>query len=183
MFARSGSYSARCFIDTTSGTSDGARLYRRIENGGAYYSAWFRLAAIHSVANWWSIFLYHARDTPEPADDANFLWDLRVVQPSEGQLAIVLYEHATQGLTASAPHSLPVGEWFHLEAYFEYAPPASSRLSVWLNGQPLLDATGLRGEDTRPVYWIIGNGSNDLDPDSSTLFVDDAAIATGRLGP
>jgi hypothetical protein len=181
--SHSASHAVRCFIDTSDGTSHGARLYRRIEEFGAYYSVWFRVEALHSVPDWWSIFLFHARDSPEPSADANFLWDLRVVQPNEGQLAIVLYEHATATTTQASAHSLPVQGWFHLEAYFEYAPPDGSRLGVWLDGERLLDAGELHGEDSRPVYWVIGNGSNNLDPAASTLFVDDAAIATARLGP
>ena len=47
---------------------------------------------------------------------------------------------------------------------------------VWLNGTLLFDMKRLHTESHANVFWSIGNGGAELDPEESTLYVDDAAI-------
>src|SRR5258706_11397545 len=66
-------------IPTPGETSSGARMYRRIEAGPAYYSAWFRLEDAHKVLDWWSIFLFHAPEDSLSMDTDGSIGDVRIV--------------------------------------------------------------------------------------------------------
>jgi hypothetical protein len=178
-------YAAKLTIDTSDGADHTARLYRRTANGGAYYSAWFFFSQAHTPIEWWSIFLFRAQRDPNDIESFVNLWNLNVERPDGGgNLTLSFYDHLTGQYTRPAtPTPLPVGQWTHLEAYFNYAPPSSTRITVWQDGQLLLDLTGLGQSPSSYLYWSIGTGSNGLLPRVSTIYIDDAAIATGRLGP
>jgi hypothetical protein len=47
---------------------------------------------------------------------------------------------------------------------------------VWLDDTLLFDMKHLHREKLANVLWSIGNGGSQLDPEESTLYVDDAAI-------
>ena len=158
--------------------SSGGRLYRRIEAGPAYYRAWFRLEDAHSVSDWWSIFLFHARDDSLSLDNDVSLWDVRVVdRASGGGMALQFFDHdLMQGTLAGRKGDIVDREWFELEAYLDYRPPNATRLAIWLNGTQLFDMKGLHTAAQTNVFWSIGNGAARLDPADSTLDLDDAAI-------
>ena len=181
--AHGGSYAAKLTIDTTDRTDHTARLYRRTANGGAFYSAWFFFNQSHTPDEWWSIFLFRAQRDPNDLDSYVNLWNFNVERPDGGNLTLSFYDHLTQQYTrSSAAPPIPVGQWTHIEAFFNYAPP-DTRITVWQDGVLVFDIAGL-GESPAPyLYWSIGTGSNGLMPRVSTIYVDDAAIATGRLGP
>ena len=178
-------YAAKLTIATSDGADHTARLYRRTVNGGAYYSAWFFFSQAHTPIEWWSIFLFRAQRDPNDIESFVNLWNLNVERPDGGgNLTLSFYDHLTGLYTRPAtPMPLPIGQWTHLEAYFNYVPPSSTRITVWQDGQLLLDLTGLGQAPSPYFYWSIGTGSNGLLPRVSTIYIDDAAIATGRLGP
>lgn len=177
---RDGSNGVVADIDTASRSepSAGVRLYRRIEAGPAYYSAWFRLEEAHTVSDWWSIFLFHARDDSLSLDNDVSLWDVRVVTTPSGELSLQFFDHdVMQGFLPQngAGHIAP-GLWFEIRAYLDYRPPSRTRLSFWLNGTRLFDMKDLHTAEQSNVFWSIGNGAGRLAPADSTLYLDDAAI-------
>jgi len=179
-----GGYAAKLTIDTTDGADHTARLYRRTVSGGAYYSAWFFFAQAHTPDAWWSIFLFRVQRDPNDVETFVNLWDINVERPAGGSMTLSFFDHITGQYTRPATAvPLPIGQWTHLEAFFNYAPPDGTRITVWQDGQLMLDLAGL-GQGPAPYfYWSIGNGSNGLSPRVSNIYIDDAAIATGRLGP
>jgi len=157
--------------------SEGVRMYRRIEAGPAYYSAWFRLEDAHTVSDWWSIFLFHARDDALSLDNDVSLWDVRIVGGSRGEMLLQFFDHdVMMGTLAGRPGRISAGEWFELSAYLDYRPPDSTRLAIAINGTPLFDMKGLHTAVQANVFWSVGNGASGLDPADSTLDLDDAAI-------
>jgi hypothetical protein len=75
-----------------------------------------------------------------------------------------------------------VGRWFQTEAFFRAANDATGRLQVWFDGTLIYDLT----EPTTPsdyVEWSVGAIAEIITPAPATLYVDDAAISTARLGP
>lgn len=159
-------------------TSGGVRMYRRIETSGAFYSAWYRLEAAHRVLDWWSIFLFHARDEILSLENDVSLWDVRVVDDEAGRLRLEFFDHDTQASTPAPAGrgAVQPGEWFEIQAYLDFRPPADTRLSVWQDGQLLFDMKGLRTARENHVYWCVGNGAGKLSPADSTLYLDDAAV-------
>jgi hypothetical protein len=183
-YARSGSYAAKLTIDTIDGGDHTARLFRRTASGGAYYSAWFFFPQLHTPEVWWSIFLFRAHRDPNDIDTYVNLWDLDVERLDGGSLTLSFYNHVTKQFTRSpAAPPIPIGQWMHLEAFFHHVAPDQTRITVWQDGVQVFDLTGLGQPPATNFYWSIGNGSDGLNPRVSTIYIDDAAIATGRLGP
>jgi hypothetical protein len=180
-----GSYAAKFTIDTTDGGDHTARLFRRMVSGAAYYSAWFFFPQLYIPETWWSIFLFRAQRDPNDINTYLNLWDLDVERPDGGSLSLSFYNHVTKEFTRSmAPPPIPIGQWVHIEAFFHYVAPDQTRITVWQDGVQVFDLTGLGQPPATSFYWSIGNGSDGLIPRVSTIYVDDAAIATGsRLGP
>lgn len=161
--------------------SQGVRLYRRIEESGAYYSAWFRLEDAHSPSDWWSIFLFHARDDSLSLDNDVSLWDVRIVDSTEGDMALQFFDHDLMLGTVAGPTGvIEAGQWFEIRAFLDYRPPSETRLAIWLNGTQLFDMKELHTAVQSNVFWSIGNGAARLDPADSTLNMDDAAIRKAR---
>ncbi len=107
--------------------SAGVRLYRRIDDGPAYYSAWFRLEDAHTVGDWWSIFLFHARDDSLSLDNDVSLWDVRVIDTPDGDMALQFFDHdVMQGTSAGAQGGgrIQARQWFEIRAYLDYRPPS-----------------------------------------------------------
>jgi hypothetical protein len=79
---------------------------------------------------------------------------------------------------------IPVGRWWHLEAYMERTASYDGHLTIWQDGVKLYEFSGVRS--TYPgglVEWTVNNYADDLSPAPTTLYIDDAAISTGRTGP
>ncbi len=159
-------------------TSGGVRMYRRVEERAAYYRAWFRLEDAHRVADWWSIFLFHARDEELSLENDVSLWDVRLVNDAEGQLSLQFFDHDRM-LGVSAPMgrgAVSPGQWFELSAYLDYRPPNATRLIIWQGDTLLFDEMSLRTPLETNVFWSVGNGAGDLSPADSTLYLDDAEV-------
>jgi hypothetical protein len=180
--AHSGQGSAQVTIDTSASSGTISRLYRRVESDSAYYSAWFYLNEDHTPSQWWSIFLFRARRDRSNSLD---LWSLDLIRvEDEDRLSISIYDHPRSDVidVPSLP-TIPIAEWFHLEALLEFAPDQPSRLELWLNGEQVFsrpDLTEMPADE--PAYWVIGNGGSLLDPPVSTLFIDDAIVSATRVG-
>jgi hypothetical protein len=183
---RNGGLGVALTIDTSfrGEPSQGVRLYRRSEDAPAYYTAWFRLEEAHTVSDWWSISLFHARDETLSLETDVSLWDVRVVDTPAGDLALQFFDHDTlQAVTADARGSVTPGSWFELSVYLDYRPPESTRLAVLLDGVVLFDMKNLHTLLETNVFWAVGNGANGLDPSQSTLHLDDASIRRALASP
>ena len=157
--------------------SAGVRLYRRIDDGPAFYSAWFRLEEAHTVGDWWSIFLFHARDDSLSLDNDVSLWDVRVIDTPDGEMALQFFDHdVMQGTPAGSQGRIQARKWFEIRAYLDYRPPSDTRLAVWLDDTLLFDTQALHTDVQNNVFWAVGNGAGKLDPADSTLDLDDAVI-------
>jgi hypothetical protein len=182
--AHGGSYAAKLTIYTADAGDRTARLFRRAVSGGAYYSAWFFFPQVHTPDVWWSIFLFRAHRDPNDIESYVNLWDLDVERPDGGPLTLSFYNHVTSQFTrSSTAPAIPIAQWVHIEAFFNYAPPDGPRIIVWQDGVQVFDVTSLGQSPSSNFYWSVGNGSDGLVPRISTIYIDDAAIATGRLGP
>lgn len=183
---RNGSRGLTTYIDTDyrDEPSQGVRVYRRIEDAPAYYSVWLKLEERHSVEEWWSIFLFHARDSVETLDDDVSLWDVRVVEDGDGAMALQFFDHDTMDGTLDAKAGrVEPGEWFELSAYVDYQPPNATRIRILHNGALLFDLKALHTSLQANVFWALGNGADSLAPSESTIYLDDAAIRRADAAP
>jgi hypothetical protein len=178
----SGDYSALAYIDTTAGDHI-SRLYRRIYNREAYYSAWFYLAEDHTPSNWWSIFLFRANQDRNNSDD---LWSVNIARTKDKKaLTVALFDHhAAKTINVPEEPLVPVGVWFQIQAYLIQEVGKPSKLSLWLDGKQFLQLDSTTPVPAgQPVYWVIGNGGSTMSPPKSYVYVDDAQISTSFVRP
>jgi hypothetical protein len=146
----------------------------------AYYGAWFFLPAAAEPTTYWVIFAFHT-EQPTVA-----LWDLKLSRGASG-LELQLLHHDTGNVAPLAHVAVPLGRWFHVEAFYRPAPDASGRLQIWLDGQAIYDLSGAPTAPadgaTAPVTWMVGSITDGLAPAPATLYLDDAYVSRRRLGP
>jgi hypothetical protein len=172
---------AQITIDTGAGDKI-ARLYRRVEQADAYYSAWFYLAEDHTPTTWWSIFLFRAVKDRNASID---LWSIDLLRRSDDTLTFGVFDHASSKLIpATVEPIIEVGRWFQVQAFLHQESGKPSTVTFYCDGVEFLtldDATAAPKD--QPLYWVIGNGAAKLAPTVSTLYVDDAAISTAFVAP
>ncbi len=148
----------------------------------AYYSAWFYLPRAYQTSVDWTIMQLRA---PLPADPTtiSLLLDVDLRSLPSGDLILSVYDHRQQYLRAATPDPavpVPIGDWFQVQAYFDYSSGSDGRFALWLNDRLLYDLQrpfNLSGL----VYFSICSVSQGLSPTDSTLYVDDAAVSLTRV--
>ena len=175
---------------TVSGTADntagiGASL---VQNGGlpdeAYYSAWYYLPQSVSVGYYWVIMKFRFRSVPDDPNTAGELFDVNLTNPSSGVMSLRLYDHQTppnQPQPKVSPKSVSVNAWFQLEAFYRAASDNTGQLTLWLDGEQILDLPGPTGPAGWVAWDVVSVGYN-LTPEPAVLYVDDCAISRTRIG-
>jgi Polysaccharide lyase len=193
--AHSGRYSMKVTIDTANRTESGCRQFRHAESVSGntyYYGGWYYLPARYDGIDYWNVFQFKS----ETSSLNDPFWVLDLMPRSDGALHLKLRWKGT----VSGPYSsdtstgtkyydqnaltVPVGRWFHVEAYLKQASDYSGRLTIWQDGTQLYDMVNVKtkypGGDQR---WSVNNYSNGVSPNPTSLYLDDATISTGRVGP
>jgi hypothetical protein len=79
--------------------------------------------------------------------------------------------------------TIPVGKWFHLEAYYVKSTTKTGRVTFWMDGQQIVDATGVDTANSSDLGWSVISYGTKVLPNNNAIYADDAAISTARLGP
>jgi hypothetical protein len=178
---RTGKYSMKVTIDTSSRRTHIGRYFRRVSAGVAYYSGWFFFESVHSPDVWWTFFIFRGLGEPGNINTNVNLWDVNI-ENDRGKLYVYLYDQINNDTRkALVRKPIPIGEWVHFEASFDTAL-AVPHIKLWQNGELVIDADKLGKSPVSNIYWGVGNGSTGLEPPVSTLFFDDMIIADGRVG-
>jgi hypothetical protein len=191
--AHSGQYSMKMVIDAAR-TPSGCRQFRKAETASGlplYYSAWFYFPERVTVGSQWNIFQFKAKAGGKSA----LFWKLDVRNNPAGDMVVILVwkgsgpgPQAGDGVKAQryvqSLATLPVGQWVHLEVYLKQSEQFDGQLTVWQDGVQLFDMAGVRTKQPGGVQnWSINNYGLGLEPSPTTLYIDDAAISTERIGP
>jgi hypothetical protein len=181
-----GGFAAKLTIDAGSdGVQQNAGLVRKGSlPEAAYYSAWYYLPRTVAVGGFWVVFKFRQRSNADDPASERELFDLDLVQAPGGEMMLELYDHR---VAAAAPLDdpspiVPVGVWFHIEAFYRNAPDSQGRLTFWLDGRQIVDLNGPTSS-TAWVEWDVVNVGLNLTPSMESLFVDDCAISRTRVGP
>lgn len=186
-YAHHGSYAALLTIDAgTDGAQANTGLTRK---GGlpveAYYSAWYYLPRTISVGTFWILLKFRLRTDASDASTENEFYDLELTNAADGSLTLLLYDHQSGldvPLVSPAP-VVPVSVWFQIEAFYRNAQDDTGRLTIWLDGQQVVDVTGQPMAPTPWVEWDVVNVGENLTPSTAVVAVDDCAISLSRVGP
>ena len=84
---------------------------------------------------------------------------------------------------------MPIGRWFHLEAFIRQSSGYDGTLTFWQDGVKLFDFRNIRTSYPNCDFnswcadneWSVNSYSDGLSPSPSTLHLDDAAIGTQRV--
>ena len=185
-YAHHGRYAALLTIDAgPDGTQANAGL---VLNGGlpveAYYSACYYLPRTITVGTFWILFKFRLRTDASDASTEG-----RVLRPGARQRgrwfahALMLYDHQSGRDVPLGPPApvVPVGVWFQIEVFYRNAQDASGRLTVWLNGQQVVDVDGQPMAPTPWVEWDVVNVGENLTPSAAVVAIDDCAISPSRV--
>ncbi len=180
--AHAGRYSAQMTLSHADLEDNGTRLFRWCEaqdRGGLYYSAWYFIPQRVAVNSWWGLMEWKSPGS------FNAKFTLEVYNRPDGQMYLFLGrgQDSGGGSWTQKIKNIPVGRWFHIEAYYEKAVAATGRISVWQDGTRILDVKNVATANSDDLRWAVINYGSHLSPSDVTVYVDDAAISTTRIGP
>jgi hypothetical protein len=186
--AHQGNYSAKLTVYAPDMITPGNASFVRSGNlpVQAYYSAWYYLPLTVSVGNYWVIMKFRLRTVVDDPSTEAELYDVNLKNLPSGEMSLRLYVHQQFG-GGDLPLDVPdpvvhVGTWFQIESFYRIAGDSSGHLTLWLDGQQILDTSGPTGP-TPWVAWDVVSVAEVLNPDPATIFIDDCAVSNTRVGP
>jgi hypothetical protein len=185
--AHRGRYAAKLTIVPT--TPDVQGLASLMRKSGlpaeAYYSAWYYVPSPVTVDKFWTIFKLRVRAVADDVATEAELYDANIRSQPSGELRFWIYDHRIAGQIPQQTSEpvVPVGQWFHVEAFYRNAQDNTGRATFWFNGQLVADVDGVAMGPTPWVEWDAVNIGANLSPIPVTIYVDDAAISRSRVGP
>jgi hypothetical protein len=142
----------------------------------AYYGAWYYLPASAASSGNWNLVHFQGAVDSQPLHG---LWDISLVNLSDGSLHVTLYDFLTRSTPdSSAAPPIPLGQWFHFEVYFRRAKDATGEILLWQDGVMAVHLTGIQTDDTDWGQWYVGNLATALLPPASTVYVDDLTVGS-----
>ncbi len=182
--AHTGKYAGMITLSPSASMTSTNYLFRNQPSPpAAYYSAWFYVPSTIKVSAWLS--LTHFRESQ--TDDGNnlsALWDVNLYPLPFGGLGAQLYDYVNHvNWVQPNPVPFPVDGWVQLEVFLAKSTGPAGRIAVWQNGTLIFDRPGATVQNDW-IQWDAGGASDpNLTPSPATLYIDDAAISTTRLGP
>lgn len=218
----SGSYAVATTINGAVRAENGLRAVRLMrwtdapwDEGGdyfpddAFYSVWIYLPSRYSPAKqppwdpgdggWWNVFQFKSDNEAgsQPIAVLNLWWsDAR--RQMEFYLDTKSYPDPTSASHENTtweqpdPITVPVGQWFHIEARYRQRTDATGSVTIYQNGENILHADGIVTKLSEQIAWGIGNYTDHVQAVDSveapvgetgraTIFFDDAAVSTISL--
>jgi hypothetical protein len=191
-FAHSGSHSAKLSIVTDGSTREAVRIFRWNESKDPrypdlYYSVWYYIPQLFQVRDWWNVFQWKSKYYSGGVEYTDPIFDLEVGNRSGSGAMYYYLRDEYHNVTYNSPVSadLPVGRWFHVEAYLERAYDNSGHITVWQDGVQIFDEanvqTAIPSDGSGPaseLQWSVDNYTHALTPNVCDTYIDDAAIGT-----
>jgi hypothetical protein len=174
----SGHYAAAFRITTSDTTGHQTRCVRQgALPAAAYYGAWYFVPARATNTALWNLLHFQGGEAP----GQHGLWDVSLENGTNGDLELVVFDFLNSKTRRPAKATpIPIGAWFHIELYLKRAADATGQVTLYQDGQLLIDVANLITDDSNWGQWYVGNLSTGLTPRDSTLYVDDVTIRSTR---
>ena len=176
----SGRFAVRSAIYAATRTSY-ARLYRSgVLPNDAYFRVWMYIPQRYTIGLYWNVFEFQGRTDPANPSSYVYLWSLDL-QASSGDMSWYLFDdqRAVQ-YNPTVTTVAPIGRWFLVEAFMHQATDNTGRVTFWIDGNPLVDVTGVSTVPTMWLSWNVGGSASNITQQPAEIFLDDAAIARTR---
>jgi hypothetical protein len=203
-YAHSGRYSVALAVRNAIGAdeSPGVRMTKTTISTSntlpdeGYYSVWYYFPQAVQPDEWWNIFQWKRVWVRDKKTWSDPVYTINVADRPDGSMYLYLYSQVGEdggygtpgvGSRADSAIDLPTNRWVHLECYYRWSLAPDGRIACWQDGLKIWDVTGLitdydYGDVPYPRQWSVNNYTNATDPPTHTLYIDDAAISTERIG-
>jgi hypothetical protein len=185
--ARSGNHALRSVVTSVSsvGMLSGAVAERAgIVPVDAFYSAWFYVPVSITSTSYWLVYKFRSRRMASDAASDVDAWDLDFLSDGHGGMQFTLFGHAANANeTPTVVTPVPIGRWFQVEAFLRATNDNTGKLTIWIDGVTAFDVQARPTVPSPFVEWSVGAITEMIAPTPATIYVDDAAISTRRLGP
>jgi Polysaccharide lyase len=181
--AHTGRYSGSLTLSPAAGMTSTNYLFRNAPSpAAAYYSAWFYIPSSVVVGTWLSLTHFRGSQTAD-GNNLSAAWDVNLYPRADGSLVAQLFDYANQAnWRQTVPVPVPVDTWVQFEVYFVKATDASGQVQVWQDGTLILERVGVSTLANDWLQWDAGGACDALTSSPATVYVDDAAISTVRVG-
>ena len=206
--AHSGQFAAETTITEAYRAQNGSRAIRLMrwtdrpwDDGGeyypaeAYYSVWFYFPETYNPnkydpwdpgdGGWWNVFQFKSDDSN---GESQPIWTLNIAHDdAESFMYFYLYskENLPNAYDQATPIPIPVNQWVHLEVRYDQSASTDGSLTVWQDGQQILDVANVRTILAGAAVWGIGNYTDHIAggpvEGSATIYLDDAVVSTMPL--
>jgi hypothetical protein len=178
---RSGRYAIRATVTSQpAGTISGAVMVAENMPQEAYYSAWFLVPDTVPPSTYWTFFKLASRSIPNDPSTGLDVWDFDFDPDPQG-IKLRLFHHSPLDIAPLGAKTVPLGQWFQVEARFRASPANDGELLLWLDDTLLFEFHGITAPTTY-VAWTVGGATEGLGAPEAAVVVDDAAVAKRRLG-
>lgn len=165
--------------------NDGMQQTRCVRRGvlpdAAYYAAWYYVPVAPTVpkneANpLWNLIHFQGGESPT---SVRKLWDVSLIRDSRGDWDLLIFDPISgRTFRAPDPSPIPIGEWFHIQLFLKRSAGTTGALSLYQDGELLIEATNLRSDHSNFTEWYVGNLATGFEPPA--LYVDDVSISAAR---
>ena len=209
--AHSGRYSAEATITGAIRARAGHRAVRLMrwtdrpwDKGGtqfpasAYYSAWMFLPETYNTnkyppwdpgdGGWWNVFQFKADDEDGKSQP---MWSLNIYHNDVTHtMRFGLYSAINGPASVGQPQPvpLPVGRWFHVEAFYRVDAGRGGEIAIWQDGTQILRANQVRTVMTPKnacAIWGVGNYTDHIagpqGEGTATIYFDDCLVSTKQV--
>ncbi len=122
----------------------------------AFYSTWIYIPENYAPTDFWNVFQFKSNDI-DLSDGSESGWSTNIeYNRTSGQMELYLFAHVPgdgvggTSYSQTSPIPVPVGRWFHLEAYYAASAEQNGRISLWQDGHKILDVTNVRTAQPAP---------------------------------
>jgi Polysaccharide lyase len=181
--AHGGRYAGLLTLSPGAGMTSTNYLFRDTPSPkAAYYSAWFYIPSTVAVGTWLS--LTHFRGSPTgDGNNPTAAWDVNLYPRADGSLSAQLFDYSKRvNMQEVNPMPVPLDTWVQFEVYFVKATDLTGQIQVWQDGALIIDHLGVQTVKNDWLQWDAGGACDALTSSPATVYVDDAAISTVRVG-
>jgi hypothetical protein len=162
-----------------------------------YYSVWYYFPRIIRPSVWWNVFQWKRRFVyADGSATSDPVLTVNIDNRGGGNMFFYLYNHVGtdgrymtpgNGVIVSASIDIPINTWFHFECYYQWATAPTGRITCWQDGVQIWDLQNIiteysYGNVSDPWQWTVNSYSDNTRPVTHTIYIDDAAISTERVG-
>jgi hypothetical protein len=142
----------------------------------AYFRVWMYIPQRYTIGLYWNVFEFQGRDNPADPASYGYLWSLDLKQASNGDMSWYLFDDKRKRNVPTTTMVAPIGRWFLVEAFMHQATDNSGRVTFWIDGNLLVDVTGVSTVPSMWLSWNVGGSASNITEQPAEIFLDDAAI-------